>query len=104
MNETRAPSPEHRAEFLYKHMQTMNPKPTMWDLVCFSTETIALLAGELEFLQPVAKQLVSVVYTAHYHSDIPFDSCLSNSNSVEKTSTQEPSELTIEKSSESSLL
>ncbi len=61
----KSPTPEERARELWSHMQLHNPRVTAWDLVCFCSETIGMLAGSYEFLQTPAKSLMSVVYTAH---------------------------------------
>ncbi len=89
------PSPEQRAAYLWAHVQLI--KPTLWDLICFSTEVLAIASIEHEFLQDINKKLVSVVYTAHYYTETPIDSCLkldSQGQPEPKTSEQESSTLT----------
>lgn len=68
------PSPSERAEVLYKHMQTMKPKPTIWDMVCFAGELLTVACEDLPSLQPHVKQIISSIYTAHYNVNEPFAS------------------------------
>lgn len=70
-------SPEQRAKYIWDRIHSIEPKPTLWDIVCFCTESLALAAAEFTFLQPYMKRVVSVIYTAHYHTPEPFPSCLS---------------------------
>ena len=79
------PSPEQRAIHLWKAIYTLTPKPTFWDLVCFCTETFAIVATEYSFLKPIAAKLVSIVYTAHYQTPDPFPSSLDAERQSEGT-------------------
>ncbi len=66
------PPPDERARELWSHMQLHNPRVTAWDLICFCTETLAMLSGGeggYTFLQEPVKKLISVVYTAHNAMD-----------------------------------
>lgn len=69
-----SPSPEQRAAFLYEAVNAK--KPTLWDLVCFCTEVLGVVAVEYTWLKPFAARLVSIVYTAHYNTPDPFPSVL----------------------------
>lgn len=69
-------SPEQRASYLWKLLEAQGIKPTQWDLICFAAETFALLSADIEFLQDISKRMVSIVYTAHYHTpEIYTSSC-----------------------------
>lgn len=64
-------SPEQRAKWLWDRLEgkTLSTvKPTQWDLICFAAEVFALLSADIEFLQEISKRMVSIVYTAHYHT------------------------------------
>ena len=71
-----SPSPEQRAVRIWSAINAMEPRPTLWDIVCFSCEALAALSTELDFLQPFTKRLVSIVYTAHYHTPEPYPSAV----------------------------
>lgn len=68
------PSPGERAEFLFSILQKLEPKPTIWDMVCFSAEILAVASEDLPTLQPLVMQIISSVYTAHYNVREPFKS------------------------------
>ncbi len=68
------PSPSERAEVLYKYLQTLQPKPTIWDMVCFAGELLTVACEDLPAIQPNVKQLISQIYTAHYNVGQPFAS------------------------------
>jgi hypothetical protein len=82
MNTSRAerdainPSPEQRATHLWRRIHSIEPRPTAWDIICFCTESIAVIAAEYEFLRPIVVKLISIVYTAHYSTPEPFPSCV----------------------------
>lgn len=95
-----SPSPEQRAAHLWAEIQRLNPKPTQWDIVCFCTEALGVIAAHHEFLQAVVKQLNRTVYTAHYYTDTPIDSCLelaSKEPQGQTTSELDSSLLTVKK-------
>lgn len=88
------PTPEQRAQWIWNRlhgqMSQITPKP--WDLICFSVETLALLAAEYTFLQPVIKKLVSIVYTAHYYTDEVYSSsCPMNQQVTDQASLKQSS-------------
>jgi hypothetical protein len=58
-------SPEHRADRVYEYLKA-NPEFTNWDLLCFAAEYTGSMAGALPWLLQPAKDLVRVVYIAHY--------------------------------------
>lgn len=93
------PSPADRAKFLWEHLQTLEPKPTYWDIICLAAESVASMASTNEWLRDVAKALIKRVYTAHYHTDPPIASCLPSSSVQPKQEISEPasSELTDDK-------
>lgn len=77
-NTTREPTPEQRATYIWERIHATEPRPTLWDLACFCTETLALIAVEYDFLRPFVRRLVSIVYTAHNNTPDAFPSCLSS--------------------------
>lgn len=80
-----SPSPEVRAAAIWAIIHSLDVKPTAWDLICFCCEAFAALAssGGYEFLQPFAKRLVSIVYTAHYNSPEPMPTSVESSQEVQ---------------------
>ena len=59
-------NPAERALKVYKVLLETHPEFTTWDLVCFSTEWLALMAAGWEWLQEPTKQVNRLVYQAHY--------------------------------------
>ena len=57
--------PEARARKVYVYLASAG-RFTNWDLVCFSAEYIASMVGSLPWLDTVAKDLIRLVYLAHY--------------------------------------
>lgn len=69
------PSPQVRANAIWNILNNHEPRPTLWDLICFSTETLTIAAGDsYPFLTKIVKALVSNVYTIHYYGDEVIDS------------------------------
>lgn len=83
------PPPSERAAFLWAEIQRLNPRPTQWDIVCFCTEALGVIAAHHEFLQAAVKRLNTTVYTAHYYTDTPIESCLKSTLKVEPPPTSE---------------
>lgn len=59
------PSPSTRAKYVWDILQA-HPELTKWDLVCFAAELLGNVSIALPFLEPDAKSLNKLVYTAHY--------------------------------------
>lgn len=91
------PPPAERAEFIFDYLQEHNPKFTMWDLTCFATEFLAVASHEIPTLQPAIKDLISKLYTAHYHVGEPFASSVREANKR----SDEPNDESLHRSIES---
>jgi hypothetical protein len=59
-------NPAQRALRVYKILHDTHPELTTWDLVCFSTEWLALMAAGWDWLKEPAKSINRIVYEAHY--------------------------------------
>lgn len=70
------PSPEQRAQFIYAQLQTLDPKPTVWDMACFASEYIGMLALMEPAFEGISKRLSAMVYEAHYIKGADIESCL----------------------------
>lgn len=57
--------PSERAKRVYEYLASSG-KFTNWDLVCFGAEYIGSMVGSLPWLETAAKDLVRLVYLAHY--------------------------------------
>lgn len=79
-----SPSPEQRARYIWYAVQRLTPKPTLWDIICFCSETLSAASLEHEWLKYPAKMVSKSLYIAHYLTDTPIDSCLV-AKSVEPT-------------------
>lgn len=84
-----SPSPEQRATHLWTAIHKLPERPTQWDIVCFCTESLAIVSSEIEFLKPIVARLVSIVYTAHYNTPDPWPSALDDKRNEQRT-TLEP--------------
>ncbi len=85
------PSPSERAEYLYKYLQTQEPKPTLWDMICFAGEVLTVACEDLPSLQPNVKRIISSIYTAHYNVEEPFGSSVrSERNNVKNGGSSKP--------------
>lgn len=71
-----SPNPSQRAAYIYSIVRAAQPKPTVWDIVCFCAEVLAVFAADHSFLMPLARAANGIVYTAHYNTPEPFESCL----------------------------
>lgn len=68
------PSPKIRAEAIWKILNQHQPRPTFWDLICFSIETISLAVQDYPFLARVIMVLNQQIYAIHYESSELFES------------------------------
>jgi|SRR5215203_720207 len=59
-------SPAARAQVVWAALKEKLPDATNWDLICFCTEYLGYCVSEFEWLEPPAKRLSTLVYTAHY--------------------------------------
>jgi hypothetical protein len=57
-------SPEIRGARVYQLLE--NHEMPIWDIVCFCMVFILKASVMLEFLKPIAKELHTVIYLAHY--------------------------------------
>jgi len=62
------PPPSERARIVWEAIQRHSQVSYIsnWDVVCFSVETLGLMAAEFPWLQEAAKQVSMLVYKAHY--------------------------------------
>lgn len=70
------PSPESRSQYIYAKLQELNPKPTMWDLACFSAEFLGMLSLMEPSFKDVSSKLLAILYEAHYTHERDLASCL----------------------------
>ena len=62
------PSPQSRAYSVWALIQA-NPRLrslSEWDMLCFCVEYIAMISPKFLFIEDEAKQMVNLLYTAHY--------------------------------------
>lgn len=80
------PSPSVRATAVWNILNSHNPRPTLWDIVCFSTEALTISAAEsYPFLAKIVRALVTNVYAIHYHGDELINSFVDKDGKFEKT-------------------
>jgi len=64
-------SPEKRAlrvyECIKRDSDANEQRLTNWDMICFCTEYLAQQAAAFGWLTPLMKQLVGLIYYAHYY-------------------------------------
>jgi hypothetical protein len=63
------PSPQQRAERVWRVISTNDPDLTTWDVLCFCAEFVALTCERYQWMIPLAKKFVSLVYSAHYYDE-----------------------------------
>lgn len=68
------PSPSARAERVWRLLQVHDPDLTTWDVLCFCAEFIALTAQRYQWILPIARRFVGLVYSAHYYDEHRTDS------------------------------
>jgi hypothetical protein len=61
-----SPSPEDRAAVVLAFIRQHMPDLTNWDLICFCSNYLAAESLSIQWLQPPAKEITRLVYTAHY--------------------------------------
>lgn len=74
LRDSLSPSPGMRAFAVYNILNQRKNKPTLWDLICFSIETISASVVDYPFLTAMIKALNRQIYAIHYYSTEPFDS------------------------------
>lgn len=68
--------PSRRAQYLYAKLIALEPQPTMWDMVCFASELIAMTSLMEPAFVDVAKKLAAITYEIHYIHGTNLESCL----------------------------
>lgn len=68
------PSPSVRANAIWQILNSHKPRPTLWDLICFSIETLSVAVESYPFLMTAIKHLNRMIYAIHYNSTEPMDS------------------------------
>lgn len=72
--DSQIPSPELRARSIWNILNQHKPKPTLWDMVCFSVEALGLAVTDYPFLVPIIKHINKLIYGIHYESRDLIDS------------------------------
>lgn len=81
-------SPQVRANFLWEVIQN-NSEVTDWDIVCFAAEALGFLSTRYSYLSEATKQLLRLVYSAHYFYPHNFNERVANGKPVHRG--EEPS-------------
>jgi hypothetical protein len=63
------PSPQQRAERVWRVISINDPELTTWDVLCFCAEFVALTCERYQWMMPLAKKFISLVYSAHYYDE-----------------------------------
>lgn len=74
-----SPSPYTRAHEIWSLLQRSEPKPTLWDLICFSVETLGVATAEYPILLATVKLVTKLVYSIHYNTTEHFPSAYGSS-------------------------
>lgn len=69
-----SPSPSERAEKIWFLLQQIEPRPTLWDLICFSVEALGTATAEFPILLATVKLVTRIVYGIHYNTKDIFPS------------------------------
>lgn len=69
-----SPSPSIRARAIWDILNTHDPRPTLWDLVCFGIEVLTLAAESYPFITYAVRGLNHLIYATHYNAEGLFDS------------------------------
>lgn len=72
--DSRKDSPQQRAERVWRVISLNDPDLTTWDVLCFCAEFTALTAQRYQWILPLAKRFVSLIYSAHYYDEDRADS------------------------------
>lgn len=67
-------TPEERAAYIWTHIQLMEPKPMLWDIICFSISMLGAAVVEYPLLLQATKILTKLIYAIHYNTTEPFES------------------------------
>lgn len=62
-------SPQQRAERVWRVISVNDPDLTTWDVLCFCAEFVALTCERYQWMMPLAKKFISLVYSAHYYDE-----------------------------------
>ena len=84
--DSRKPSPQQRAERVWRVISVNDPDLTTWDVLCFCAEFVALTSQRYQWILPLAKRFVSLIYSAHYYDE-------ERSDSISDRITRTPAEL-----------
>lgn len=68
------PSPSVRANAIWQILNSHKPRPTLWDLICFSIETLSVAVESYPFLMRAIMSLNRMIYAIHYNSPEVMDS------------------------------
>jgi hypothetical protein len=63
------PSPSVRADAIWQILNHHEPRPKLWDLICFSVETLAVAVESYPFLLSAIKSLSRMIYAIHYNGE-----------------------------------
>jgi hypothetical protein len=81
------PSPGERAKLIWDILMQSDVELTTWDLLCGTTEILARLSIPIPWLEPDAKRLALLVYSAHYNSDeLPDSACIRDDGATQEGS------------------
>lgn len=76
LRDSQVPSPSVRAKAVWDILNHHKPRPTLWDLICFSIETLSLGLIDYPFLLPLVKKLNVLIYSIHYDHESVIESSL----------------------------
>lgn len=62
-------SPQQRAERVWRVISMNDPDLTTWDVLCFCAEFVALTCERYQWMMPLAKKFINLVYSAHYYDE-----------------------------------
>lgn len=63
------PSPSDRATRVWTLLQTHDPDLTTWDILCFCAEFMGMTSERYQWILPISKRFVRLVYSAHYYDE-----------------------------------
>ncbi len=64
--DAKIPSPGERALHIWNILKLEHPELTDWDLACFAGEYLGMIHPVYPWIENVARQTLSLIYTYHY--------------------------------------